>query len=110
MYLGLTRADVDLTRGPPIRLSPRLAVADFQFVSDVPQGIRDGLRRIAVHPQGDDSFELRFTGRTDGAYVVDRGVLSDVIRSLEAEDEYGEWRADWEGTRPEWIPATMPRQ
>ncbi|WP_336022218.1 hypothetical protein [Halobellus salinisoli] len=110
MYFGLTSADVALTRGPPIRLSPRLAVANFRFISNVPKGIRDGVRRVAVHDQGDGSFELRFTGRTDGAYVVDRGVLADVVRSLEDEDEYGEWRADWEGTRPDWIPATMPQQ
>jgi len=109
MYFGLTRADVALSRGPPIRLSPRLAAAEFQFTSQAPEGIRDGIRRIAVHDQGDGSFEIRFTGRTDGAYVVDRDTLESVVRSLE-KDEYGEWRADWEGDRPEWIPATMPKQ
>ena len=110
MYFGLTSADVTFTRGPPIRLSPGLAAADFQFVPDVPKGIRDGIRRVAVHPQGDGSFELRFTGQTDGAYVVKRDVLEGVIRSLADEDEYGAWHADWDGTRPDWIPETMPEQ
>ena len=109
MYFGLTRADVALSRGPPVRLSPRLAVADFRFVSEVPSGIRDGIRRIAVHEQGDESFEIRFTGRTEGAYVVDRDVLESVVQSLE-EDEYGEWRATWSGDPPDWIPETMPEQ
>lgn len=107
MYFGLTSADVALERGPPIRLSPRLAAATFRFVTDVPRGIRDGIHRVAVHDQNDGSFDVRFTGETDGAYVVDRVVLEAVVASLEAEDEYGRWRASWEGRRPDWIPASM---
>ncbi|WP_049985794.1 hypothetical protein [Halobellus rufus] len=110
MYFGLTSADVKLSRGPPVRLSPGLAAASFQFDADVPKGIRDGIRRVAVHAQEDGSFELRFTGRTDGAYVVSRDVLERVVRSLAENDAYGEWRADWDGERPEWIPAAMPEQ
>jgi len=107
MYFGLTGADVALERGPPIRLSPRLAEATFRFSGHAPDGIREGVERIAVHEQGDDSFEVRFTGRTDGAYVVDRSVLDEILQSLASEDKYGEWRADWDGDRPEWVPAGM---
>ncbi|MFA1610530.1 hypothetical protein [Halobellus rubicundus] len=110
MYFGLTGADVALERGPPIRLSPGLAVARFRFAGDAPPGIRAGIERVAVHEQGDDSFEVRFTGWTDGAYVVDRDVLGEIVASLEAEDDYGEWRADWDSARPDWIPPSMAEQ
>lgn len=110
MYFGLTSADVAVERGPPIRLSTRLAAADFRFVSDVPRGIRDGVRRVAVHDQSDGRFEVRFTGRTDGAYVVDRVVLEGIAASLHEEDEFGEWRVAYEGSRPDWVPDEMPEQ
>lgn len=107
MYFGLTSADVALERGPPIRLSPRLAAARFRFVSDVPREIRDGVHRVAVHDQGDGSFDVRYTGKTDGAYVVDRPVLEDVVDSMVEDDRYGEWRVEWDGRRPDWIPESM---
>lgn len=110
MYFGLTSADVALERGPPIRLSTRLAVADFRFVSEVPKGIRDGVHRVAVHEQSDGRFEVRFTGQTDGAYVVDRVVLEEIASSLQESDEFGEWRVDYDGARPDWVPDEMPRQ
>ncbi|SFR38260.1 hypothetical protein [Halogeometricum limi] len=110
MYFGLTSVDVSLERGPPIRLSPGLAAASFRFVASVPKEIRDGVHRVAVHDQGDGSFDVRFTGRTDGAYVVDAPVLEDIVWSLADEKEYGEWRVEYGGARPEWVPDEMPRQ
>jgi hypothetical protein len=107
MFFGLTSEDVELERGPPIRLSKGLAAAHFYFVPESKRGVREGIEHVAVHDQGDGSFDVRFTGHTDGAYVVKRATLERVCASLAAGDRYGEWRVSYDGERPEWVPPTV---
>ncbi|RDI71173.1 hypothetical protein [Halopelagius longus] len=108
MFFGLTSEDVKVERGPPVRLSERLAVAHFYFVADSSRGVREGIEHVTVHDQGDDTYDVRFTGHTDGAYVVERTVLEEICASLAEGDRYGQWKVRFRDERPDWVPDSIP--